>query len=87
MHEFSECVFIFLLLLDKHNVSICIAWTVFIFDEFPRCKDSWILLLPVFLMQRLDLFVLIIQILMLIFDSHFYSVVVVNSTCILFVTW
>jgi hypothetical protein len=87
MNKFSKCVFIFLLIFDKHNVGICIAWTVFIFYELPRCKDGWILLLPVFLMQRLNLLVLVIQILLLVFDSHFYSVIVINSARIFFVAW
>lgn len=55
--------------------------------DFPGCKNSWILMLPIFLLQRLDLLVLIIEILMLVFDCDFHSVVVVDSVCILFAVW
>lgn len=87
MNKLSKCVFIFLFVFDKHNVGICIAWTVFVFDKLSGCKDSGILLLPVFLLQRLNLFILVIQILRLIFDCDFNSVIVVNSACILLVAW
>lgn len=85
MNEFSKRIFIFFLFFNKYDIGVGIARPILLFDCLSSCKDSWVLLLPVLLLQGLDLFVLVVEVLMVVFYGYFHCVVVVDCTSVLFV--
>jgi hypothetical protein len=50
MDELSQCIFILLMFLNKHNIGVSIARTILGFDCLSGCKNSLILLLPILLL-------------------------------------
>ena len=77
LHKIAQGIFVLRLFLDKKNVGVCVAASLF--DPLPS-KDR-ILLLPLILVQRLNFLILVVQ---FVLDFHINSVVIVlGLSCLL----
>lgn len=88
MHEFTQGIFILLLVFNIEDIGISVRVVVtlaFIFDFLPFREHHWIhLLLPVLLVERFYILILIIEIILVLYRD-LDSVVVVYCLSIFFI--
>ena len=83
MHELGERIFV-VVVLNKDNIGVGVARSVLVFGWLPG-EDGGVLLLPILFLEGFYLFVLVVEVLLLVLDSHLHRIVVVDRAGVLLV--